>query len=132
MAKPTSAFSFPLLGVIEAGWPSPAEEELTDTLTLDDWITDNWEATFMLKTSGNAMKGAAIVAGDMVLLDRSRTAKDGDIVLAQVDDTTALRYLRKRGSRVYLEAANRNFRPLVPQEKLTIIAVVIAVIRKYY
>ena len=80
MTTPTSTISLPLLGVIEAGWPSPAEEELTDTLTLDEWITDNWEATFMLKASGNAMRGAGIVAGDMVLLDRSRSAKDGDIV----------------------------------------------------
>lgn len=130
----TSILTTPLrlLGIIEAGWPSPAEEELTDTLTLDDWITDNWEATFVLKVSGNAMKGAGIIAGDMVLLDRSRTPKDGDIVLAEVDDTTALRYFRKRGSRVYLAAAHPQYRPLVPQEKLTVTAVVVAVIRKYY
>jgi repressor LexA len=132
MNIPTSAFTVRLLGTIEAGWPSPAEEELTDTIKVDEWLTDNWEATFMLKAEGNAMKGAGIMPGDLVLLDRSRSAKDGDIVLAQIDDVEALRYLRKRGSRVYLEAANKNFRPLVPQEKLTITAVVFAVIRKYY
>lgn len=56
----------------------------------------------MLKVPSNAMIGAGILAGDLVLLDRSQTPQDGDIVLAEVDDTTALRYIRKRGSRVYL------------------------------
>jgi SOS-response transcriptional repressor LexA len=132
MDSPISTYSFPLLGVIEAGWPSPAEEELADIIIVDEWLTDNWEATIMIKLEGNAMKGAGILPGDMVLLDRSRTARDGDIVLAEIDGTTVLRYFRKRGSRVYLEAANRNFQLLVPTEMITVTAVVFAVIRKYY
>ena len=122
----------PLLGVVEAGWPSPAEEELTDTILLDDWLMPNKEATIRLKASNAAMAGAGLIAGDLVLLDRSRTPKDGDIVLAEVDEITALRYFRKRGSRVYLEAANPDYRSIVPREKLTVTAVVVAVIRKYY
>jgi SOS regulatory protein LexA len=121
----------PILGTIEAGFPSPAEEELSDTLRLDEWLIENREATFMLKASSNAMIGAGIVSGDLVLLDRSRTPKDGDIVLAEVDDTRAMRYYRKRGSRVYLEAAHPKYQPIIPQEKLTVEAVVVAVIRKY-
>jgi SOS-response transcriptional repressor LexA len=132
MDTPTSTISLRILGVIEAGFPSPAEEETSDTITLDDWITDNWEATFMLKAPNDSMIGAGIVAGDLVLLDRSRTAKDGDIVLAEVDDVSALRHFRKRGRRVWLEAANPRYQPIVPQEKLTVTAVVVAVIRKYY
>jgi hypothetical protein len=45
----------PLLGTIEAGWPSPAEEELTDTMRLDEWLIENREATFMVKAPSNAM-----------------------------------------------------------------------------
>ncbi len=86
----------------------------------------------MLKASNAAMAGAGIIAGDLVLLDRSRTPKDGDIVLAEVDERTALRYLRKQRSRVSLEAANPAYKSIVPREKLTVTAVVIAVIRKYY
>jgi SOS-response transcriptional repressor LexA len=92
----------------------------------------NEEATFMLKASNAAMAGAGIIAGDCVLLDRSRNPKDGDIVLAEADERTALRYFRNRGSRGYLEAANPDYRSIVPREKLTVTAVVIAVIRKYY
>jgi SOS-response transcriptional repressor LexA len=132
MQTPPLSIPLRLLGVIEAGWPSPAEEELTDTMRLDEWLIENREATIMLKAPSNAMTGAGIIAGDLVLLDRSRTPKDGDIVLAEVDEITALRYFRKQGSRVYLEAANPHYRSIVPREKLTVTAVVIAVIRKYY
>jgi SOS-response transcriptional repressor LexA len=106
MDSPIRSISLRLLGTIEAGFPSPAEEELSDTLRIDEWLIENREATFMLKPENNAMIGAGIIAGDLVLLDRSRTPKDGDIVLAEVDDVSALRYFRKRGSRVYLEAAH--------------------------
>ena len=131
---PPSILTTPLrlLGVIEAGWPSPAEEENPENITVDDWLTDNWEATFMLKTQTTAMKGAGIVPNDMVLLDRSRTARDGDIVLALVDDVEALRYFRKLDNKVWLEAAQPNIPPLVPHGRVTVIGVAFAVIRKYF
>ena len=132
MTTHISTTSIRLLGVIEAGFPSPAEEKTSDTLTLDEWITDDWEATIMLKVQNSAMVGAGIIAGDLVLLNRRRTAKDGDIVLAEVDDKTALRYFRKQGRRVWLEAANPHYQSMVPQGKLVVSAVVTAVIRKYY
>jgi len=74
----------------------------------------------MLRASNAAMLGAGIIAGDLVLLDRSRNPKDGDIVLAEVDERTALRYFRKRGSHVYLEAAHPHYQSIVPREKLTV------------
>jgi DNA polymerase V len=130
MSTPTIPLPLRILGTIEAGFPSPAEEELSDTITLDDLLIENKEATFMLKAPNNAMIGAGIIAGDMVFLDRSRTAKDGDIVLAQVDEVTALRYLRKQGNRAWLQAANPRYPALVPEEQLTVSAVVVAVARK--
>jgi SOS-response transcriptional repressor LexA len=122
---------FRLLGTIEAGWPSPAEEELTDTITLDDWLSPNKEGTIRLKAPNNAMFSAGILAGDLVLLDRSLTPTDGDIVLAEVDGRTVLRRFLKRGRKVYLESANPHYPPIVPEEQLTVTAVVTAVIRKY-
>jgi SOS-response transcriptional repressor LexA len=132
MLTPLKAIPLRIRGVIEAGFPSPAEEELSDTLTLDDWLMENREATIMLKAPNDSMIGAGIVAGDLMLLDRSRTPKDGDIVLAEIDRVSTMRYLRKRGNRAWLEAAHPHYKPLMPQEKLTVTAVVVAVIRKYY
>src|SRR5262249_24261841 len=67
-----------ILGLVEAGLPSPAEEELVDTMTLDEWLIKNKEATYMLKVKGDSMIEAGIMEGDMVLVDRSRDAKSGD------------------------------------------------------
>lgn len=129
---PGSAFRpLRLLGTVEAGWPSPAEEEEADTVSLDDWLIGNKEASFMLKVSGESMIDAGIRPGDMVILERGREPKNGDIVVAEVDREWTIKYYEKRGGAVTLVPANRAFKPIAPREELRIAGVVTAVIRKY-
>ncbi len=125
------AASVRVLGTVEAGFPSPAEEELADTLSLDDFLIDNRQATFMLKVSGDSMKDAGILPGDMVLVDKSQAAKSGDIVIAEVDGEWTMKFLKKRGENVTLVPANPDYRPIRPKKELKIAGVVTAVIRKY-
>ena len=120
-----------VLGTVSAGFPSPAEEELTDTMSLDEYLITNKEATYVLKVTGDSMKDAGILPGDLLLVERGAEARDGDIVIAQVDREWTMKYLRRRGTKVFLEAANKDYKPIHPQEELTIAAVVRAVIRKY-
>lgn len=120
-----------VLGQIQAGFPSPAEEELADTMSLDEFLIQNKEATYMLKVSGDSMKDAGIMPGDMVLVDRSLSPNDGNIVIAEVDGGWSIKYFRKKGARVYLEPANKKYSTIYPKEELKIAAVVKAVIRKY-
>lgn len=120
-----------LLGTVEAGWPSPAEEELADTLSLDEFLIENPAATFMLKVSGDSMSGAGILPGDMVLVDKGAVPKSGDIVIAEVDGEWTMKYFRKRGDSVSLIPANPNYKPIRPKKELRIAGVVTAVIRKY-
>ena len=120
-----------VLGAVEAGFPSPAEEELLDTMDLDEFLIRNKEATYLLKVTGDSMIEAGILPGDMVLVERGLEAKDGDIVITQIDHAWTMKYLRKRGRKVYLEAANKKYKPFHPTEELHIAAVVIGVIRKY-
>jgi len=120
-----------LLGYVEAGWPSPAEEELKDTLNLDQYLIRNRDATFLFKVSGDSMIGEGIMPGDLVLVERGLTPRDGDIVIAQVDRKWALKYLRKEKNRVWLESANPKYKPIYPEEELKIAAVVVGVVRKY-
>jgi repressor LexA len=130
---PTRFFSeVRVLGTVEAGFPSPAEEELGDTMALDEFLIKNKEATYMLKVTGDSMRDAGILAGDMVLVERGLEPHDGDIVIAQIDHAWTMKYLRKRGRKVWLEPANKRYKPIVPTEELKIVAVVIAVIRKYH
>src|SRR5215831_9458997 len=121
----------PILGTVIAGFPSPAEEELTDTMSLDEFLITNKEATYILKVDGESMIEAGILPGDMLLVERGVEPRDGDIVIAQVDHEWTMKYFRRRGRHVFLEAANKNFKPIHPQEELKIAAVVRAVIRKY-
>ncbi len=120
-----------LLGTVAAGWPSPAEEELLDTMSLEEYLIENREATFMLKVSGDSMKDAGIMPGDMVLVERRSEARNGDIVIAEVDHQWTMKYYRKDGGVVKLIPANEKFSVIIPKEQLNIAAIVKAVIRKY-
>ncbi len=120
-----------VLGTVEAGFPSPAEEELADTMSLDDFLIQNPQATFLLKVSGDSMSGAGILPGDMVIVDKGQTPRSGDIVIAEVDGEWTMKYLRKRGSDVALISANPKYKPIKPQRELKIAGVVTAVVRKY-
>lgn len=121
----------PLLGTVEAGWPSPAEEELTDTMSMDEYLIENREATYILKVSGESMIDAGIMPGDMVLVERGITPRNGDIVIAEVDHEWTMKYYQKKNGAVWLVPANKKFEPIKPEEELNIAAVVKAVIRKY-
>jgi SOS regulatory protein LexA len=125
------AASVKILGTVEAGFPSPAEEELVDTLSLDDLLIQNREATFLLKVSGDSMSGAGVLPGDMVIVDKGQTPKSGDIVIAEVDGAWTMKYLRKRGESVTLLPANPKYQPIKPKNELKIAGVVTAVVRKY-
>ncbi len=120
-----------LLGTVEAGFPSPAEEALADTLSLNDLLIQNPEATFMLRVSGDSMSEAGILPGDMVLVDKGQPPKSGDIVIAEVDGEWTMKYLRKRGENVALIPANPRYKPIRPRKELRIAGVVTAVVRKY-
>lgn len=120
-----------VLGTVQAGWPSPAEEEMVDTLSLDDWLIRNRESSFMLKVSGESMIDAGIQPGDMVILERGREPRHGDIVVAEVDREWTIKYFEKRGGQVVLVPANKRFHIVTAKEELKIAGVVTAVIRKY-
>jgi len=124
-------FNIQKLGLIEAGFPTIAEEDVSNTLSLDELLIDNKEATFMLSVKGDSMKDAGILDGDMILIDRTATVKNGKIVVAEIDGEYTLKYLRKDGTRTWLEPANKAFKPIYPKQGLIIQGVVTAVIRKY-
>ena len=125
------ASSVKILGTVEAGFPSPAEEELSDTLSLDALLVKNPQATFLLKVSGYSMSEAGILPGDMVIVDKGQVPKSGDIVIAEVDGEWTMKYLDKSGDGVTLMPANPKFKPIKPKKELKIAGVVTAVVRKY-
>ncbi len=129
---PTESFGeIPMLGYVTAGLPATVEEELTDTIKLDDLLIQNKSLTYMLEVDGDSMIDAHIEKGDMVLVEKTNQAKDMQIVIAEVDGEYTMKYFRKEGNKVWLEPANKKYSPIYPENSLNVIAVLKAVIRKY-
>ena len=98
-----------MLGTVEAGLPAPAEEALLDTLSLDEYLIRNKEASYLLGVQGDSMIDAGILPGDSVLVERRADAKDGGIVIAEVDGEWTIKFFWKQGARVALEPANKQY-----------------------
>ena len=129
---PTDSFSdVPLLGLVKAGFPSPSEDVLETTINLNNFLIEKKDSTYILEVDGDSMIDAHIADGDMVIAERTNNARDGQIVIAEVDGEFTMKYFRKDGDKVWLEPANKDFKNIYPTTYMTITAVVKAVIRKY-
>lgn len=123
--------NYALLGSIKAGFPSPAEEELQDNISFDQYLIKKPESTYLVTVEGDSMIDSGIMPGDLVIVEKGRQAKTGDIVIAEVDNEWTMKYLDKKDGKVRLIPANKNYQPIIPKENLKIGGVVIGVVRKY-
>ncbi len=129
---PTSKlYGLRVLGTVQAGFPTAAEEDASDTMSIDEFLINNPQATYMLKVNGDSMINAGIMEGDLVIVDRSKTPKSGDIVVAEVDGDWTMKYLIKRANSLLLRAANASYPDIHPRQEMKIGGVVTSVIRKY-
>lgn len=126
------SFGLPMVGEVAAGFPSPAEEELRDIISFDEYLINRPESSFLLKVSGDSMTGEGIMEGDLVIVERGREPKNGDIVIAEVDGEWTMKYFRKENKTVILESANPKYPAIRPESELRLGGVVTAVIRKYH
>lgn len=120
-----------LLGAVQAGFPSPAEEELVDTVNLEEFLIQRPDATYMLTVSGDSMIEAGIHPGDIVLVEKGIAPKTSDIVVAQIDDEWTIKYFINDSKGVRLVPANKKYTSITPKRSLVIGGIVRAVIRKY-
>ena len=121
----------PLLGRIAAGQPVEAVEQRA-TLSFADFLGNS--DTFALEVRGESMIDDHICDGDMVLVEKVRDVKDGDIVVALVGgtETTLKRFFREPNGLVRLQPANAMMKPIyVPAAELDIQGRLLAVLRKY-
>jgi SOS regulatory protein LexA len=126
------SFAIPLVGSVQAGFPSPEEEALCDVISMDEYLISSPDSSFLLQVSGDSMIGEGIREGDMVIVEKGREPRNGDIVIAEVDGEWTIKYFRKQGKQVVLEAANPQYPLIRPQQELKIGGVVSAVVRKYH
>lgn len=121
-----------LAGEVCAGFPFPAEEELRDIISFDEYLIRNPETSFLLSVTGDSMTDAGIRDKDLVIVEKNKEPQNGDIILADVDGNWTMKYFRRRGKMVTLEAANSKYPPIIPRTDLRIAGVITAVVRKYY
>ena len=121
----------PLLGRIAAGAPVEAVEQRA-TLSFADFVGS--KDTYALEVSGDSMIDDHICDGDMILVERTEQARDGDIVVALVSgsDTTLKRYYKEVNGAIRLQPANSALKPIfVHPRDLQIQGRLMAVLRKY-
>lgn len=129
--SPTSKLhELPLVGHIRAGFAAPAEDEMTDLISVGEYLIPHPNRSYLLQVEGDSMIDAGIQEGDMVIFERTKDARAGQIVVALTEDGYTLKYLRKKGMKLYLEAANERYPEMHPIEG-EIIGVVTATFRKY-
>ncbi len=120
----------PLLGRIAAGQPIEAVSN-PETISLADFVRS--KEVFVLEVRGDSMQDEAILNGDYVLVEKSKTAYNGEIVVALVDGTDAtLKRFYREGDNIRLQPSNAAMKPIiVPAATVQIQGKVIGVLRKY-
>ena len=129
-AKLQETASLPLVGRIAAGRPIEAVEN-PESISLGD-LTKSKEV-FVLQVTGSSMQDEAIVDGDYVLVEKTKTARNGEIVVALIDNSDAtLKRFYLEGDNVRLQPANAAMQPIiVPAHNVQVQGRVIGVLRKY-
>ena len=101
----------PVLGRVAAGVPILAEENIEEYMAFPRVMVPD-EAVFALRVAGDSMKDAGIYDGDIAVIRKQETAKDGDIVVALIEDEATLKYFYKEKKRVRLQPANKAYKPI--------------------
>lgn len=125
--------TIPLMAhTIPAGFPSPADDYVRDSIDLNEHLITHREATFILRVSGWSMLNAGIHDGDEIIVDRALQARHGNIVVAVMNNELTVKRLYKTDTEIRLKPENPEFRDIVigAEEELTIWGVVTRVLHK--
>lgn len=117
---------------VRAGFPSPADDYVSETLDLNEHLIQHKEATYFLRAKGHSMTGAGIQDGDLLVVDRALTPVHRCVVIAVVDGEFTVKRLFKRGCKIRLLAENPDFAPIEFQDgqELLIWGVVTSVVHR--
>ena len=120
----------PLVGTVTAGVPILAEENIEEIFSFPQGLIGTQDKTFMLKVQGDSMINAGIYDGDFILVRQQDDAKDGEIVVALVNDDTATvkRFFREKNC-IRLQPENDTMEPFY-EENVTVLGKVIGVYRQ--
>ena len=102
----------PMVGTVAAGQPILAIENIDNYFPIPSEYMPN-EETFMLKVKGESMINAGILDGDNILVKRQNTARNGDMVVALVDDSATVKTFYKENGHIRLQPENDDMDPII-------------------
>ena len=106
----TKTFKIPLLtDSVSAGFPSPADDYTEENIDLNEHLISNPSSTFFLRVKGESMINAGIKDKDLIIVDKSLTARPGNIIIAMIDGEFTIKRLSIKNDKLYLKAENNNY-----------------------
>lgn len=128
----SNEFKLPLLGMVPAGGPVLTEEYIEDWLNVGEDAIYRYKDSYLLRVTGDSMMDVGIYEGDILVVCGSVEAREGDIVVALVDNqNTVKRYMKDSKGRVYLKPENSNYDNIYPEGNLCLQGVVTGLLRYY-
>ncbi|BDM62878.1 LexA repressor [Shewanella sp. NFH-SH190041] len=121
----------PLIGQVAAGEPILAQEHVEQYYQVDPAMFRP-SADFLLRVRGDSMKNIGILEGDLLAVHKMQEARNGQVVVARVEDDVTVKRFEKQGELVYLHAENENYAPIkvdLRYQHLTIEGLAVGVIR---
>ena len=97
---------------VAAGLPTQVDENIDDTINLNDLLVRNLNNTFMVKAIGESMINAGIQSDDLMIVDKSLEPQNGRIVIAAVDGELTVKRLHRKDGQVQLLPENPDFKPI--------------------
>jgi repressor LexA len=124
----------PIVGRVPAGDPNFSEEYVEDTILIDSSVAGG-EGVFAVRVNGDSMVGAGINDGDLAIVKRNPAPRNGEIVVALIEDEVTLKVFVRKEGRVVLKPENENYSEIdltsLGHDRVSIIGTVQAIVRKY-
>lgn len=116
---------------VPAGFPSPAQDHMEGTISLDDLVNIRAPHTYLARADGDSMIDVGIFDRDILIIDRGREAEKGEVVIAALNGEPLVKIFDRDGSQIILRSANPKFSPryLLESEELHVWGVVAYSIR---
>ncbi|MCL2806121.1 MAG: transcriptional repressor LexA [Treponema sp.] len=122
--------SIPLLGSVAAGIPILSEENFDGNITLHRSMVKKNKKYFALKVKGDSMSGAGILEGDIAIIEKLSSVRDGEIAVAVVEEAAALKRFFRESSRIKLQSENPAYQPIYSSD-VKILGRLSSIIRSY-
>ena len=94
---------------VSAGFPSPADDYKEENIGLNEHLISNPFSTFFLRVKGDSMINAGIKDKDLIIVDKSLTARPGNIIIAMIEGEFTIKRLSIKNNELYLKAENHNY-----------------------